>query len=674
MNAAEKAALVGAKDDDLMPAGTIDLKAAELSAVLEVYADLVQRTIIRPNALPATPITVRTQTPLTRSEIIRLLEAVMMMNQITLINVGDKFVKVIPQAQAFTEAKPLSDSSEISDMPDLGGFVTIVRQMTNAKPSEVVAAIQPFAKMTGGVTPIDTSGVLVIRDYADNVKRMLEMLDKIDISIPMEITPVVIPIKYALASDMAQVLGSLTSGGGVTSTGSSGSSQRRGLSSGSSSGFGNRQTGMGGAGGMGGYPGQPGYQPGMNTMGSGMNTAQPANPGAAQSSFADRLRSIVNKVGGSGDFQILGTTKIIADERSNSLLVFANRQDMDMITNIIGKLDIVQAQVLIEALIVEVSLDDNSNFGVSYLQQHQGKGSVSALSAVNGGINPLTIANMASAVGTNGGSLAGGFSYFMQSHDLDVAATAVANDSRSRIISRPRIQTSHAVQADIFSGETRPYPTGSSYGGAYGGYSSIQQLQIGIRLSVLPLINPDGLVVMEIQQSIQSAEGTVTIANVGDVPVTKDSQANAKVAIRDGQTVMLGGFIKASSSDGHSGVPFLKDIPGLGVLFRSQSKTAARSELIVFIRPTVLPTPDLAAALAERERKSSSGASEAEMEYKDDEKKMLDDREKRQEARDKLKQKEDARKAKKRAKDMELNANEISPSPDAGTNTVPAKP
>lgn len=319
-----------------------------------------------------------------------------------------------------------------------------------------------------------------------------------------------------------------------------------------------------------------------------------------------------------------------------------------MITNIISKLDVVQAQVLIEALIVEVTLGDQRDIGVSYLQRTKGTASTSGLGAVNALMDPSGISGIIGGVtGTNGASgIPGGFSYFVKSKDLDVAFQAMAKDTKSRVLSRPRVQTSHAVQADLFSGETRPYPTGSSYGGAYGGYSSIQQLQIGIRLSVLPLINPDGLVVMEIQQSIQSVGGSVKIDNVGDVPITKDSTANAKVAIRDKQTVILGGFIQSNSDSSQSGVPFLKDIPGLGLLFRSKGNKANRTELIVFIRPTVLTTPEAASEMAEKERKAPTGASEAEMEFKDDEQKMLEAREKRQKAKDELKRKEEARKAK----------------------------
>ena len=153
-------------------------------------------------------------------------------------------------------------------------------------------------------------------------------------------------------------------------------------------------------------------------------------------------------------------------------------------------------------------------------------------------------------------------------------------------------------------GESRPYPTSSYYGGgAYGGYSSIQQLQIGVRLDVTPLINPDGLVVMDIHPKIDSFEGNVTIQNVGDVPITSEKEAQAKVSVRDHDTIILGGLIETDKNKNKSGVPFLMDIPMLGYLFRSRAMWTRRgSELIVLIRPTVLPTPEIAALTATAEK------------------------------------------------------------------------
>jgi general secretion pathway protein D len=210
-----------------------------------------------------------------------------------------------------------------------------------------------------------------------------------------------------------------------------------------------------------------------------------------------------------------------------------------------------------------------------------------------------------------------------------VTVTALAANSRARILQRPRIQTSNAVPATLFVGESRPYPSGSYYGGAsFGGYAQIQQLQIGVSLEVTPLINQDGLVVMDIHQKIDSFKGNVTIQGVGDVPVTSSKDATAKVAVRDHDTIILGGLIENTKNSNNSGVPFLKDIPVLGALFRSSSQDFSRSELIVLIRPTVLPTPEVAALTAQAEQKKMPEVNRLQSEINDEEAKRLRDSQK----------------------------------------------
>src|SRR5207248_65048 len=230
-------------------------------------------------------------------------------------------------------------------------------------------------------------------------------------------------------------------------------------------------------------------------------------------------------------------------------------------------------------------------------------------------------------LGTNAAAAAGpvsGFSYVGHwGNDFDVAMDAIASNDRINVLSRPRIQTSHAVEANLFVGETQPYITGT-YNYGYGGAPSSQysQLQIGITLSVLPLINQDGLVVMDIRQKIQSIGGS-TIIDGNDIPITIDREANAKVAVRDGETVMLGGFISTDRSKSASGVPVLKDIPILGNFFRSTSKNLSRKELMVLIRPTVLPTPQIAALVAKDEKAKLPGISAAEREANRDERRQI---------------------------------------------------
>jgi len=585
-----------APPDELLPAGTINFPATDLNQVLQIYAELVGRTVLRPTSLPAPTITLKTQTPLTRREAIQAFDAVLALNGISIVNVGDKFVKVVPTAQAGQIGAAFS-KEPADQLPDLGPFVTHVVQTTYVKPSDLVQALTPFPSLGvgNGILPIDPSQILILRDYSENVKRMLEMIKKIDVSVPPEFIQEVIPIKYAIASDIASALNSLSTGGGGTAIGATGAAG--GAPGARGYGAGMRGTGAYGRTGMGTYPG--GTTPGVTPFGTTPGTVGGTLPGA-QSSFTQRLQNIISKAATAGEFQVLGQTKIIADERTNSLLIFASRDDMKMIKEIVAKLDIVLAQVLIEAVVVEVTLNSSRDLGVSYVQTTpQGGNYFRGIGAIN---NNNIFTNAA-------GFFPGGFSYLASlGNDLDVYLTAVAANSRARILQRPRIQTSHAVPASIFVGESRPYPQGSYYGGgAFGGYSTIQQLQIGVTLEVTPLINPDGLVVMDIHQRIDTFTGNVTITGVGDVPVTSEKDATAKVAVRDHDTIILGGLIETDKNDNNSGVPVLKDIPFLGYLFRASHKDEKQSELIVLIRPTVLPTPEVAALTATAEKNKMPG-------------------------------------------------------------------
>jgi general secretion pathway protein D len=618
-----------ASPEEQLPAGVINFPATDLNQVLQIYAELVGRTVLRPTTLPAPTITLKTQTPLTKHEAIQAFDAVLALNGIAVINVGDKFVKVVPAGQAGQIGAPFSRAAA-DQLPDMGQFVTHVIQLTNAKPSEVVQALTPFASAgtANGVLPIDSSQILVLRDYAENVKRMLEMVKKIDVAIPSEYDSEVIPIKYALAADIANALNSLSSGGGGTTVGSSAAGGGVG---GTRAGYGGgTRTGVGGFGGTTGFGGYQGSTMGGATPYGGVNPqASAQRTGTAGSSFTQRLQSIINRASTAGEIQVLGQTKIIADERTNSLLIFASKEDLKVIKKIISQLDVVLAQVLIEAVIIQVTLDNSSSLGVSYLekQPHPQNGYFRGIGAINN--NNILSANNFNLIGsaaTNAaGSVPGGFSYLASlGNDLDVSVSAVAANTRARILQRPRIQTSHAVPASIFVGQSRPYPTGSYYGGgAYGGYSSIQQLQIGVTLEVTPLINPDGLVVMDIHQKIDSFEGNVTIQNVGDVPITSEKDASAKVAVRDHDTVMLGGLIETDKTSNNSGVPIFKDLPLLGVLFRASSKDDTRAELIVLIRPTVLPTPEVAALTARAEKDKMPEVRRMENEIRAEEAKRL---------------------------------------------------
>ena len=617
---------VNPNDNEMIPPGLIDFQGVDASQVLEVYAQLVGRTLLRAS-LPNAQIVLKTETPLTRAEAIQALQAVLAMNGIAVINVGDKFVKVLPVDQAGTAAEQFN-SANPEQLPELGSYITRIVQLQYVKPSMMVPIIQPFSKAPNAILPIDDNGILVLRDNAENVKRMLEMIKAVDIIVPAEYTNEVIPIKYAMADDIASVLSSLESAGAGTT--SFGSTTTPGNTGSSHNGF----AGNSGMGGSSGFPNgsTPYGQNGQN--GSSFQNPQGSSGSSGQSPFAARLNNILNKVqqgsggpggggpGGMGQqpIQILGQTKIIADERSNSLLVYATQQDMATIKDIIKKLDVLLAQVLIESVIMEVDLNKQWNYGISAAQNQINNGNVSTIGAMNNG-QPFYsfLQNVSSNTwpGSFTSQAPTGLSYFGNiGPNWDLALQAAASDSSTHIIQRPRIQTSQAKEAQFFVGQSVPYVTSVYYNSGFNGgpSSSYSQLQVGISLDVTPFINPDGLVVMDINQQINDISGSQPITGVGNVPTTDNRTFTSEVAVKDRDTIILGGFTDTTTIKSSSGIPILENIPLLGWLFKSPSDQKTRDELLVLMRPTVLKTPELAAVQAVNEEVRSPGISAAERE------------------------------------------------------------
>jgi general secretion pathway protein D len=606
--------------EEMIPAGNINFQGVDVSQVLDVYAQLVGRTMLRAG-LPPAQIILRTETPLTKTEAIQALQAVLALNGIALVNVGDKFVKVLPLDQANSAGAKI-EHGDASQLPEMGSYVTHIVQLKYIKPTVMVPLITPFAKLANAIFPIDDNGILVLRDNAENVKRMLEMIDQIDVSVPAEYISEVIPIKYAMAEDIANALNSLGgSGGSTVSIGSSSAAP---------------STGGAARGGMAGSPGIGGTQPGAANQSRAYGSqATPNGTPTGGSSFQDRLRSIIQRAsGGQQDqIQVFGQAKIIADQRSNSLLIFATQADMERIKAVVSKLDVLLSQVLIESVIMDVGLNHSWNLGISAAQNPAslpGHPNVIGGGGFNNGqpfssflntVNP----NAFSAGSNTVSSLPGGLSYFGNiGPNWDVALQAAEADSTTTVIQRPRIQTSQAKAASFFVGQTVPYVTGSTYGSAYGNSSSYSQLSVGVSLDITPFINPDGLVVMDINQEIDDLNGTTHIDNVGDVPNTTKRTLSSEIAVRDRDTIILGGFVRSDKSKSKSGVPLLMDIPLLGNLFTSRIDRKDRSETIVMIRPTVLKTPEIAAAQAVKEQNRLPGIAHAAAEDAESERKQVE--------------------------------------------------
>ena len=616
---------------------SFNFPAMPLEPIFTIYSELTGKMVLYSPDLGGTVnLVTAAGVELTTEEAIEAITTSLSLANVVLVPMGEKFIKAVPKEDAMQHAPQMSVEDR-NNIPDSGVFLTRTIKLNSSAPSEVADILSPMSGNPDGLIPIDSTGILIIHDYAVNIKQMLEVIEKIDIEPELDYSLEVIPIKYSKVTDLYGTMSALIDGGGAAAGvgGNSGNSFNNsgGFNSGGFGGgfggnrssfgggfggsrggfggssFGGSRSGFGGSSFGGGFGG--GYRPFQSSSPVAVSRSSGSSVSSNRSSFQDRLRKVIDKAAdGEEEIELLANARIVPDERSNSLLIFANKQDLTMITNMVSKVDVLLAQVLIEAIVLEVGLGDNQTVGVSMAQNPKTSGKYAYGGAMANNSNLDVGNNFLSNTATNGfGALPGGFSYFGKYNDtLDVAVSAIATDNSVQVVQRPRIQTSHGIPGFFTLGEKVPIVTGGFNSGfnAGGSQSFVQYIDIGIQLSVQPFITPEGYIVMEISQNVDQRGGDVIIDGNPN-PVVNQRAAQATLSVRDGDTIMLGGFIKQTKNKSKSGIPILKDIPLLGALFRTKSDSNDMTELIILLRATVLETPEEAAIVAQEERSSIPG-------------------------------------------------------------------
>ena len=643
------------------PSDSIVFKDQDLNVFLDqVYGPLVKRTVLRAQGLPQVKISIDTQTALSEDEEVQMWDTVLALNGITMIPQGEKFVTAVPVAQALQEGAKFSNKPA-DQYAEASQFVTHVVQLKHVAIEEAVPTITPFAKNANGIVALASTKTLVLRDYAINVKRMLEVLAKVDIEVEEDFQLEVIPIKYGKVDEIYATLTSVIGGGGVSGTPGGGVGGAGGVG-GMGGGMGGRRGGMGGVGGMGSGMNQfggGGQFGGMNQLGgagrlgnSGRLGGQQLGGGINQPGSAVNTGSFQNRFnamgrGGAGAgagygglSELLQTVSITADQRSNSLIVYGNKKDIAKLREVLVKVDTLLPQVLVEAIIMEVNLSAGWNYGISAAQRpaqfgdnsnNRGGGVVNNPSGAPLGTGSEFLKQLGrstgSGVGTNvvngiPATSGSGLSYFAQiGQNWDIAINAIAADSRVNVIQRPRVITSHATPGSFFVGSEVPFVSGSFFGGGnFGNSQSIVRQQVGVGLNVTPFITPDNLVVMQIDQTVDNLGSNLDLGNGLSAPTTQTRSASSFVTVRDKDAVLLGGYITTSTDKQKSGVPLLKDIPYLGAAFSKRSQNSSRTELMILIRPSILATPTDAGEVADQERQRLPGVRVAEKEFENNEK------------------------------------------------------
>lgn len=274
---------------------------------------------------------------------------------------------------------------------------------------------------------------------------------------------------------------------------------------------------------------------------------------------------------------------IIEDVRDKKLIVSDVPSVVADIRNLVTLLDSPERQVLIEARIVEArsnfSRELGVNWGIRYDNNPGGVSSTVGQTGLGGSfaLNPATV-----AAGSAG--LASGFTFGRAGLDklvIDTRIAALESSGHGRIVSSPRITTLNGQEAEISQGTEIPYFTTSDQG------TRTEFKKAELSLKVTPEINPDGSIFLEIEARNDS-RGADVPTGLGTAPAIDTKKAETKLLVQDGETTVIGGIFIEDQSESEAGVPWLKNIPGLGNLFKSRSTDSSRRELLIFITPRIL--------------------------------------------------------------------------------------
>jgi general secretion pathway protein D len=451
-----------------------------------------------------------------------------------------------------------------------------------------------------------------------NSKRALgeakRWIDRLDATTGRSVQTFVYTVENSTASNIAMILTALFGSGEGGDTGAAGSTSGAARSSGASAGavgagfaspsqmgggnFGGRtgsmnQGGYGGGfgggygGGMGGGMNQGGYGGyGGGGYGGGYGGGGYGGGGAFGGSgqmLGPRLNQpmgVSSQVLTGGSFVGLqGMVRMVVDDVNNSLIIQSSAADYQFLLETIKKMDVLPRQAVIDAKIYEVDLTDSLNFGISAYLQQLNKPAASG--------NPSQKLTTASVDGSSG-LLANTFALVGGGREIQMALNALQTKTKVRILESPSVLALDGTMARIVVGAEVPYPAGTFATGVTAVQTSVNYRDTGISLIVVPRISASGSVTLDVAQEV-SAPGAV-VANLG--PSFSKTSVATTLSVKDGQTVAIAGLIRNSDSLGKSGVPFLSDIPLLGHLFGTTTRTGNRTELLILLTPHVIKTTE----------------------------------------------------------------------------------
>jgi len=561
-------------------------------------------------------VTVISSTPLNADELYETFLSVLQVHGFAAVPSGD-LTKIVPDVNAKQGPVPaFSEDASSSDQ-----LVTKVIKVANVPAAQLVPILRPLVPQQGHLAAYASTNTLIVTDRASNIERLTNIIDGIDRPDNDEVE--LVRLSHASASEIIRIMQSLQSRGGQID-GTPGSVRFAADERTNSillSGDRTARTRMRGiiknldtpveSGGntrvvylryanatdllailTGVSAGQAKIGTSSNDGEKGATAAAPTTPAnnAGAAPAAVPTASLIRRATQENDRP---NVDLQADEDTNALIITAPPDEMRSILAVVEQLDIRRAQVLVEAIIAELSTTNSSQLGVNFAVDGSNQNRPAAFTNLGGATQGLI-----GTIASQGASLSQGLSLALGRFgsggiDFGVLLSAIASDSDNNILSTPTLVTMDNQEAEIVVGQNVPFVTGQQLSSSNNNpFQTIERQDIGISLKVRPQINEGDNIKMEIEQEVSDVSNTA-ITGATDITTNKRS-IKTTVLVEDGQTLVLGGLIDDQINDTREKIPFLGDVPLLGSLFRYRTTLKNKRNLMVFLHPTILRDPTTA--------------------------------------------------------------------------------
>jgi len=567
---------------------TLNFKDADIRAFIEFVAGFSHRNFIIDNRVKG-KVTIVSPVPIPEEDAYRVFLSILEVNGYTAMESGD-VVKIIPLAEGKQKGMPVrtGDVREQSDK-----LMTRLIALRHADAQQLMAVLRPLMSPNSNLSAYVPANMLILTDTASNAAKIMRIVQALDVSEAVGVR--LLPLKHASAEKMAKTVQNLYQGKG--SAGKPGGSLVRVIA----------------------------HNPGnilvivapaavmreIVSVVARLDVMPRLENGRLQVRYlknadAEDVAKVINSLisgqqvtkGGSGRVMFSGAVRVVADPATNALLITADMADHKAIDALVDKLDIRRLQVLVEALIIEISASGAQQFGMEFRDisnfTNPGRHAIGGTSfSTQAGTNinkvaanPLNPGN-GLAVGVVSGTVTFAGTEFL---NLGALLRALETKADANVLSTPNILTMDNEEAEIIVGQNVPFVTGQNVtqGGTANPFQTIQRQDVGLTLRVTPQISEGDTIRLKIFQEVSSVEpSTQNVATTSDI-VTNKRSIKTTVLAHDGNIIVLGGLMRDDNTTSVQRVPCIGAVPILGEPFKFTEINRKKTNLMVFLRPHII--------------------------------------------------------------------------------------